>query len=140
MNLTWRQKSILTGILRDRRAIAALDFHGGDSMAYMQRGNYRLRIRRALDGYVPPNLEGWLSVPPSNSETVMFHRAQVQLERMGLVERHSMVGGRRTTHLRLTDEGMRLAEGLLAEEQITEPLDIADLDLSSLELDAPTAP
>jgi hypothetical protein len=147
MNLTWRHKAVLIGILRDQQAIAAQDFHGGDNMPYMQRGNYRLRIRRAEAGYVPVNVEGWLGAPPSNSETVMFHRAQVQLATMGLIERHSMAGGRRTTHLQLTDAGFRIAEGLLAEEapiDTGEPLDLADLDLSSLvaelETDAPAAP
>ncbi|MFB3894075.1 MAG: hypothetical protein ACE15C_18870 [Phycisphaerae bacterium] len=135
MNLTWRHKAVLIGVLRDQQAIAAQDFHGGDNMPYMQRGNYRLRIRRAQAGYVPVNVEAWLGGPPSNSETVMFHRAQVQLAAMGLIERHSMAGGRRTTHLRLTDAGLRVAEGLLAEEcpiDTGEPLDMADLDLSSL--------
>ncbi len=147
MNLTWRQETVLAGVLRDQRAIAAQDFHGGDNLAYMPKGNYRLRIRRAQAGYVPINLQGWLSAPPSNSESVMFHRTHIKLERMGLLERHNLGGGTRTTHLRLTEEGMRIAEGLLAEEapiDTGEQFDLADLDMSSLmlpeETDAPTAP
>lgn len=134
MNLSWRHKAILAGILHDQRAIAAQDYHAGDNLPYMAKGNYRLRIQHARDGYVSANLEGWLGVPATNSETVMFHRAQVQLARMGLIERHNLAGARRTTHLRLTEDGMHVAEGLLPEDPIAtgEPLDMADLDLSSL--------
>lgn len=147
MNLTWRQKAVLAGILREQRAIAAQDYHGGDNLPYMQRGNYRLRIRRAEAGYVPVSVEAWLGAPPTPSDVVMFCREHQRLEKMGLIERHSMSGGRRTTHLRLTEAGLRVAEGLLAEEDAIdtgEPLDLADLDLSSLvaelETDAPATP
>jgi len=116
MNLTWRQKAALLGILQDERTIAAQDYHGGDSLEYMQRGNYRLKIKRAKAGYVPINLAGWLGFPPSNGDVVMFCRAHERLERMGLIERVSMSGGRRTTHLKLTVAGRGMAEQLLAEE------------------------
>lgn len=132
MDLTWRHKAILAGVLQDQQTIAAQDFHGGDSMPYMQRGNYRLRIRRAQAGYVPVNVEAWLGAPPGNSETVMFHRAHVQLEKMGLIERHSMAGGRRTTHLKLTPEGRRMAEQILAEKYGLEGGDEA-IDWSAVE-------
>ena len=147
MHLTWRQKAVLAGILRDQRAIAAQDYHGGDNLPYMQRGTFRLRIRRAEAGYVPISVESWLGAPPTPSDVVMFCREHQRLEKMGLLERHNLTGGRRTTHLRLTEAGMRIAEGLLAEEEpidAGEPIDLADLDLSSLvaelEADAPAAP
>lgn len=142
MELNWRQKAVLAGVLRDQRAIAAMDFRGGDNLPYMQRGNYRLRIRRAMEGYLPISVDSWLGGAATPSELVMFHRAQVQLEGMGLLERHNLVGGSRTTHLRLTQEGMRIAESLLAEEDPIdiEPLDLADLDLSTLELPSETDP
>jgi hypothetical protein len=136
MNLTWRQKTILAGVLRDQRAIAAMDYHGGDNLPYMVKGNYRLRIHRAQAGYVPIDVENWLGAPPTNSETVMFHREYGRLEKMGLLERHNWAGGRRTTHLRLTEEGAKIAEGLLAEESpmaTNEPLDIGDLELMPID-------
>ena len=148
MDLNWRQKTVLAGVLRDQRTIAAQDYHGGDNLPYMVKGNYRLRIRRAKEGYVPVNISGWLGVPLTNSETVMFCREHERLERMGLLERCNLAGGTRTTHLRLTDEGKRIAEGFLAKEAEEAPIDTSDLDLMPIdwselavaETDATTAP
>jgi hypothetical protein len=116
MKLNDKQRLVLVSVLMDQRRLAAMDFHGGDGMEYMARGHYRLRISRARDGYVPVDLDAWLGSAPTNSQTVMFCREYERLERMGLVERCNFSGGRRTTHLRLTDEGQHVAQDLIDEE------------------------
>jgi len=47
----------------------------------------------------------------------MFHRAYKRLEALGLLERDNLYGyGERTSHLRLTDAGERIAGELLETE------------------------
>lgn len=151
MKLNDKQKLVLIAVLSDQWELAARDYHAGDNLPAMQKGRFRLAIKNARAGLVPLALSSWLDHVPTASETVMFGREYERLERMGLLERVNLAGGRRTTHLRLTDEGSRIAEGLLAEEPAVdtdEPLNMADFDLSSLvlpeeliaETDAPTAP
>jgi DNA-binding MarR family transcriptional regulator len=92
-----------------------------------------LRIIEARAGLVPIDLAGWLGREPTNSERVLFHREYIRLEDVGLIERcnlHGDRGGRRTTHLRLTPAGHRIAEELLVEK---DPGDEPD---SSFDLDA----
>jgi len=83
------------------------------------------------------NLAGWIGHAPSNSERVLYHREYLRLEGLGLLERHNVRGGRRTSHLRLTRTGRWVAEGLLAEENAVvadEPLNTDELDLMPLEM------
>ncbi len=81
---------------------------------------------------MPVDLEAWLGHPPTNSERVIYHRESVRLEALGLVERHSLRGGRRTTHVRLTPAGRRLAREL-AEEESAEPVEPIDLESVTFE-------
>ena len=133
--LTGRQRAILVGVLADQRHLAGRPVGADAGLSRDQLGRRRIIVRDAQAGLVPMNLAGWLGHVPSNSECVLFHREYLRLEGMGLLERHNQRGGRRTSHLRLTPAGMWVAEGLLAEEapmDTGEPLDIADLDMSSL--------
>ena len=136
--LTGRQRAILVGVLADQRHLAALPVGADMGLSRDQLGRRRMIVRDAQAGLVPMNLAGWLGHVPSNSECVLCHREYLRLEGMGLLERHNQRGGRRTSHLRLTPAGRWVAEGLLAEEstvaidETVEPLDIADLDMSSL--------
>jgi hypothetical protein len=136
--LTGRQRAILVGVLADQRHLSALPVGADVGLSRDQLGRRRIIVRDAQAGLVPMNLAGWLGHVPSNSECVLFHREYLRLEGMGLLERHNQRGGRRTSHLRLTPAGRWVAEGLLAEEapaatdETNEPLDIADLDMSSI--------
>ncbi|MBN1941922.1 MAG: hypothetical protein JW849_01385 [Phycisphaerae bacterium] len=56
---------------------------------------------------------------------------------MGLIERCNLIGGRRTTRLRLTPEGQRMAEELLAEEygpDIDDGIDWANVEFEPIEI------
>ena len=158
-SLTWRQEAILAGILRDQRAIAAAGWHAGDNLPPQQRGRLRVAFRRASEGLVAMNLASWLGFVPSPSDRVGLARDCQRLAALGLLERHNLTGGGRTTHLRLTEAGRKMAEGILGAEEppiatdkAGEPLDIADLELmpiewppepaaeAPVETDAPAAP
>ena len=98
---------------------------------------HRITVRNAQNGLVPMNLAGWLGRAPTHSDHVLFHREYLRLEGMGLIQRVSLTGGRRTTHLRLTPAGRRLAEGLLAEEygpEADEGIDWANVEFEPIEL------
>jgi hypothetical protein len=107
-----------------------------------------MAFRRASEGLVAMNLASWLGYVPTPSDRVGLARDCQRLADMGLLERHNLAGGARTTHLRLTEAGRKVAEGILGAEEppiaTGEPLDLADLDLSSLvlpeETDAPATP
>jgi len=136
-----RQRIILTGVLADQRRIANQDVGQFDGMSRQQRGRHRLRIAEARAGLVPIDLAGWLGREPTNSERVMFHREYGRLEARGLIERCNLHGGhrgRRTTHLRLTSAGRRLAEDLLASvdggEAADPPIDLDDIEFLPIEL------
>ena len=98
---------------------------------------HRITVRNAQNGLVPMNLPGWLVRTPTNSDHVLFHREYLRLEGMGLIERVSLTGGRRTTHLLLTPAGRRMAEALLAEEygcEADEDIDWSNLEFEPIEL------
>jgi len=118
MRLNDKQKMVLVAVLRDGWELAGRDYHGGDNLPAMQKGRYRMAITNARAGLVPLALASWLGYPPTASQSVMFGREYERLERMGLLERVNWAGGRRTTHLRLTDEGSRIAEVLLLEVDV----------------------
>lgn len=151
-SLNWRQEAILAGVLRDERAIAATGWHAGDHLPAQQRGRQRLAFKRAAEGLVAMNMSSWLGYVPSASDRVSLARDCHRLAAMGLLERHNLAGGARTTHLRLTEVGRKMAEGILGAEEppidTNQPLDLAELDFSTLvlpeetlsEADAPTAP
>jgi hypothetical protein len=126
------------GVLADQRRLTGLPVGTDAGLSRDQLGRRRIIVRDAQAGLVPMNLGGWLGHMPSNSECVLFHREYLRLEGMGLLERHNQRGSRRTSHLRLTAAGRWVAEGLLAKEasiatdETVEPLDIANLDMSSL--------
>jgi hypothetical protein len=130
MNLTHRQRTVLLGVLEDQRRLTALPTDVG---LRLERGRQRITVRNARNGIVPMNLPGWLGRAPTNSDHVLFHREYLRLEDMGLIQRVSFTGSRRTTHLRLTPAGLRLAEALLAEEY--GPDADADIDWSNVEFE-----
>jgi hypothetical protein len=130
MNLTHRQRTVLLGVLEDQRRLADMPTDIGPRL---DRGRQRITVRNARNGLVPMNLPGWLGRAPTNSDHVLFHREYLRLEGMGLIERISLTGSRRTTHLRLTPAGLRLAEHLLAEEY--GPVADEDIDWSNVEFE-----
>ena len=138
MQLNERQRLILMGVLRDQRELINLPVGADAGLSRDQLGRRRLAVRAAQTGLVPMNLAGWIGHVPSNSECVQYHREYSRLEGLGLLERHNLRGGRRTSHLRLTRTGRWVAEGLLAEEapadEPDEPLDIGDVDLLPIEM------
>ena len=151
MQLNERQRLIPAGVLKDHRALINMPTGRDVGLSGDALGRRRLVVRDAQAGLVPMNLAGWIGHTPTPSECVLFHREYARLEGMGLLERHNLRGGTRTSHLRLTSAGRWVAEGLLAEEapiDTGEPLDLANLDWSSLGLpaeaaaktDAPIAP
>ena len=136
MPLTQRQRSVLLGVLEDQRRLADMPTDIGSRL---DRGRQRITVRNAQAGLVPMNLAGWLGRAPTNSEHVLFHREYLRLEGMGLLERCSLTGGRRTTHLRLTPAGRHMAEALLAEEygpEADEDIDWSNVEFEPIELPA----
>jgi hypothetical protein len=68
------------------------------------------------------NLRGWLGHRPTPSEAMAYCYVYGRLERLGLVEKHKVYGGRRTTHLGLTEDGEIVARQLLAGREPRLPL------------------
>ena len=140
MQLNDRQRLILMGTYQDQKHLAALPWSGDVGVSRDALGRYRLRIRHAREGLVPMNLADWIGHAPTNSECVLFHREYARLEDLGLIERHNPYGGRRTSHLRLTEAGRVLAERLLAEEMGTDSdtpgqgMDWSNVELMPIEL------
>ena len=120
MELGIRAETILLGVYEDRERLAGRDAHAADHQPFRQKCLYRLDLANARQGLVPLDLEGWLGHVPTSSERVMFHHEGVRLEGLGLLKRHNLRGGRRTTHLRLTAEGERLAREMLGENAAAE--------------------
>jgi hypothetical protein len=134
MPLTHRQRTVLIGVLEDHRRLADMPTDIGSRL---DRGRQRITVRNAQNGLVPMNLPGWLDRAPTNSDHVLFHREYLRLEGMGLIQRVSVTGGRRTTHLRLTPAGRRMAEALWAEEygpDSDEDIDWANVEFEPIEL------
>jgi hypothetical protein len=136
MQLNERQWLILMGVYRDQKHLAGLPWSGEVGVSRDALGRHRIRIRHAREGLVPMNLADWIGHAPTNSECVLFHREYAKLEDMGLIERHNLHGGRRTSHLKLTEAGRQLAEKLLAEErdQDGQPIDWSAVELLPIEL------
>ncbi|HOI53861.1 MAG TPA: hypothetical protein PLP01_01295 [Phycisphaerae bacterium] len=130
MNLSPRAETILMGVYEDRQRLADMDMHAADRQSARLKGQHRLDIIRARQGLVPLDLAGWLDREPTPSERVMFHHEQVRLEGLGVLERHNLSGGRRTTHLRLTAEGERLARELLG---VDEAAEVGTVNLDEIE-------
>jgi DNA-binding HxlR family transcriptional regulator len=119
VNLTARQRLILAAVLADCRLLA--EGAGAADLASMpsaRRGRFVLAVARARRGLVRPNVDSWLGRTPTASERVLFSRDYRRLEAMGLLERVNERNGRRTTHLRLTEAGRRLAERLLSPDVV----------------------
>ena len=134
MTLTQRQRAVLLGVLEDQRRLADMPTDVGSRL---DRGRHRITVRNAQNGLVPMNLPGWLGRAPTNSDHVLFHREYLRLEGMGLIERISLTGGRRTTHLRLTPGGRSVAEALWAEEygpDADEDIDWSNVEFEPIEL------
>jgi hypothetical protein len=139
MPLTQRQRTILLGVLEDQRRLSDMPTDVGSRL---DRGRQRITVRNAQNGLVPMNLPGWLGRAPTNSDHVLFHREYLRLEGVGLIERVSVTGGRRTTHLRLTPTGRRMAEALWAEEygpDADEDIDWTNLEFEPIELPVDTS-
>ena len=145
-SLTWRQKSILLGVIRDQRRLAALPWGDGHGMSRDALGRHRLRIQYAKEGLVPMSLESWLGHPPSNSDRVLCCRERQRLEDMGLLERHNPFGrSKRTAYVKLTRDGTEIAKRLMLEEygvDIDNPVkfDELDIDWSQLLVDMAEEP
>ncbi len=107
--MTYRQTSILTGLLRDEIAFKKQSCPAGYGC-----GMERHAWREAQEGLIRLNAPQWLGHGLSASDSVMLSRDYKALEERGLVERHALgCNGRQTTHLRLTESG-RIAAGHLA--------------------------
>ena len=134
MPMTQRQRTVLLGVLEDQRRLADMPTDVGSRL---DRGRHRITVRNAQNGLVPMNLSGWLGRAPTNSDHVLFHREYLRLEGMGLIQRVSLAGGRRTTHLRLTSTGRRVAEALWADEygpDADEAIDWTNVEFEPIEL------
>lgn len=117
MKLNAKEKAVLAGVLRDADALAGTDPASLGLPYGPKLGRVKMKVADAKAGNVPTNLAGWIGHAPSPSESVMFHRAYKRLEALGLLERVNLYGyGERTTHLRLTDAGERIARQLVEME------------------------
>ena len=114
MNLTQRQRIVLLGVLEDQQSLASM---ATDVGSRLDRGRQRITVRNAQNGLVPMNLPGWLGRAPTNSDHVLFHREYLRLEDMGLIQRVSLTGGRRTKGIgRLVRAAGDRDDGPLADE------------------------
>jgi hypothetical protein len=139
MNLGHRAETVLVGVYKNRERLVAMDIHAADHWPAQQRGAYRQVIQNAQGGLVRMNLAGWLDREPTPSDRVMFHHEFIRLEGLGLLERHNIHGGSRTTHLKLTAEGERLARELLDEDAANEVGNLKLEDLKFLPIEWPQA-
>lgn len=129
MQLNEKQRQILIGILQDQRRLASETSDSWRGLSRQELGRHRLRAQYARQGMVPLALEAWLGYPPGNADHVLCHRACVALEDMGLLVRCNPLGGRRTTHLKLTEAGLCMAKELCAQEYGPDGLNIEqDID------------
>ncbi len=126
MQLTPRQRLVLIGVLQDQRRLAEGLYGDSAGLSREAWGRHRLRAMQARDGLVPMALADWIGHAPTNSEHVLYHREYARLEDRGLLVRCNPFGGRRTTHLKLTPAGRRVAEDLLAEELGSEDEEVTD--------------
>lgn len=137
MQLTWRQRLILAGILRDLGRLITLPQHAAGACPVVQSRRQRHRVQTARAGLVAIDLAGWLGRQPTCGQRMAFCREYARLERLGLLARVNLCGGLRTTHLRLTLAGRKVAQRLLAEQDAIaadETLDIGDLELLPFDL------
>jgi len=132
--LNERQRLILLGVLQDQRRLAAMPWGDGLGMSRDALGRHRLRVQYAREGMVAVSLEQWLGYPPSNSDHVLCCREYRRLEGMGLLKRCNPFGSNRTTHLKLTADGIRVAERLLADEYGLDP-DTPPINMDELQFD-----
>ena len=130
MELNYRQQLIVIGVLQYRSAAINKPFAGADDagigLSRWARQRRRLAAYDAQAGLVPMRLSCLLGHASTPDERVRFHREYARLEAMGLLERHYLSGGRRATHLRLTETGQRVAETLLAEKAAANDIAAAD--------------
>lgn len=114
MDLTPRQTKLLAGAYADLRHYATLPprYRHGDPELVRER----TAINHAQLGLVRTDPARWLSEPMTASLSVLASRDLKSLEAAGLLERHCLgAAGDRTTHLRLTLEGERLAASMTTE-------------------------
>jgi hypothetical protein len=106
-----REQFVLANVLADKRHYSAQEVtaFGGDRFA---RARHNRIVNEARQGIVPLDPSRWLGRPPTASEATLFCRSYAALERRGFVARLAGMGGR-TTHLKLTPEGERIAAELL---------------------------
>lgn len=136
MHLTQRQRIVLIGVLEDERNLTKMPVDSHATTSRLDMGRRRIIIRNAQAGLVPMNLAGWLGRAPTNSDHVLYHREYLRLEGLGLIERYNPHGGRRTTHLKLTPSGRRMAEQLLAKGDDLGGAEAGDMiDWSSVEFE-----
>ena len=81
------------------------------------------------------NLWRWLGRTVTGSDRVLCHRELLRLEAAGFLKRYAGRSGRRTTHVKLTTNGLRVARRLLAQQNDTadEPFDVEDIPMLPLD-------
>jgi len=151
--LNERQQLIIMGILRDLCRIlrATVNYRKvnssrpGQATAGARRGQrerHLRNVRAAREGLASVNLWRWLGRSPSGVDRVLCHRELLRLESMGLLTRKSGRSGRRTTHVKLTPIGQRIARKLLANQNATdadETTIVEDFPLLPLDWSPPVA-
>ena len=137
MALTPHMRTILTAVLTDIQRIEAMPDRPPPGM---DREDWRKawRERQELERFgVRHDLARWLGCPPTRSDSAVFSRALRHMEDRGLLVRVNRWGGRRTTHLRLTGVGKRVAESLIAAPLVEDTRQsLQTMALEGLRLDA----
>ncbi len=116
MQLSTSEALILPAAFRARQRLAGRD-PWQPGIPRTRLGAYRTEILNARDGLIPLSLADWIGHMPTQNERVLYCRAYASLEAKGLAERVSLYGARRTTHLKLTEQGEALARKLLAADE-----------------------
>ena len=111
--------------------------HGqhGQRESRSQRERQLQQVRAAWDGLARVNLWRWLGRTVTGSDRVLCHRELLRLEAAGFLKRYTGRSGRRTTHVKLTTNGLRVARRLLAQQNDTadEPFDVEDIPMLPLD-------
>lgn len=120
MRITTNVRVVLTALLADEARIRdehqrASELWHRDRFAYDRHeyGQIRARCEDLERLGVPSNLGGWLGHEPSPSDSASFSRTTRTMEAAGLIERHNWLGGHRTTHIKLTPAGEKVAKRIV---------------------------
>jgi len=117
MTLTPNMKTLLAAILADARRLEVVPDKPPTCGGRARWGPLWYERQEYEQFGVRHDLDRWLGHAPTASESAVFSRALGHMETLNLVTRiNRWGGGRRATHVQLTDTGRAEAERLVADQ------------------------